>query len=140
MGIPACPPRFDSDRMRPYYEGLASGELRLTACSECGRWHWYPPEIPPCHPDAEIEWRRVSPEGEVYTHTVVHRSLLPGDHAADTPYTVLLVESEDVPGARIPGLLVGADGREPSCGMRVRLAPTRVGDYVLAGFRPADPA
>ncbi len=136
MGIPVFAPRFDTDQMRPYYEGLEQGELRLTACGHCGRWLWYPPEVSPCHPDAPVEWRPVSPEGEVYTYTTIFRSLLPGDHAADVPYTVLMVESDSAPGCRIPSLLVEAEGVEPACGMRVRLKPVRAGDFVLPAFEP----
>lgn len=138
MGVPNFPPRFDTDHMRPFYEGLEAGELRMTACAQCGRWYWYPPELSPCHPDAGLAWKPVSPEGWVHTFTTVERSLLPGDHRSETPYTVLLVESDDVPGARIPSLFVSADGREPSCDMRVRLAPVRAGDHILPAFEPLD--
>ena len=138
MGIPVFAPRFETDQMRPFYEGLAKGELWMTACSECGKWYWYPPEVSPCHPDAHIEWRPVSPVGEVYTFTTIHRSLLPGDHKADAPYTIVMVESETVPGARIPSLLVNSEGREPACGMRVRLSPVQAGDWTLAAFEPFD--
>jgi uncharacterized protein len=138
MGVPVFPPRFDTDHMKPFYAALAEGELRLTACAACGRWCWYPPEISPCHPEAGLEWRAVSGKGRVHTFTTVERSLLPGDHRAETPYTVLLVESDDVPGARIPSLFVNAGDREAECGLRVRLSPLRVGDYVLPAFEPAD--
>lgn len=136
MGIPLFKPRFETDLLVPFYEGLEKGELRLSACSQCGAWHWYPPEILPCHPDAHLEWRPISPEGVIYMFTTVHRSLLPGDHRGETPYTVVLVESDDVPGARIPALFVNANGKEPACGMRVRLSPIKAGDVTLAAFEP----
>jgi hypothetical protein len=49
-----------------------------------------------------------------------------------------MVESETVPGARIPSLLVNAEGREPACGMRVRLSPVQAGGWTLAAFEPFD--
>ena len=137
MGIPVFPPRLESDLMKPFYEGLEAGELRLTADAETGDWIWYPPEIVPGRPHARLEWRSVSPLGTVYTFTTVVRSLLPGDHKAAVPFTVVLFESDDAPGARVPGLLVNLEGREPACGMRVRLCPVRAGDHVVAGFEPA---
>ncbi len=136
MGIPNFPPRFHNEHMRPFYEGLERGELRLTACKECNKFYWYPPEVSPCHPAVELEWRAVAPEGTIYTFTTVERSLLPGDHKAETPYTVLLAASDDVPGARIPSLFIGGEGAEPRCGMRVRLHPVTVGDHILPAFKP----
>ena len=136
MAIPVFPPRFDTDLMRPFYEGMEQGELRMTACSDCGKWYWYPPDALPCHPGAEIVWKRVSPEGTIYSFTTIHRSLLPGDHAADTPYTVGLVESDTVPGARIPSLILGLGEHEPVCTMRVRFTPARAGEHMIAAFTP----
>jgi uncharacterized protein len=137
MGVPIFPPRFETDLLKPFYEGLATGELRLTANARTGEWVWYPQEVVPGQPDDRLEWRTVSPEGTIYAFTRVERSLLPGDHAAETPFTVVLFESDDAPGARVPGLFVAADGVEPACGMRVRLHPVRAGEIMIAGFEPA---
>jgi uncharacterized OB-fold protein len=134
MGVPIFAPRFDSDLLRPFYEGLALGELRLTADAETGRWVWYPPDMVPGRPEAKLEWRRASSEGTVYTHTTVVRSLLPGDHKAEVPFTVVLVEPDDAPGCRVPGLFTGEG--EAYCGMRVRLDPVVAGDQTVAGFAP----
>jgi uncharacterized protein len=138
MGVPLSPPRFDSDLMRPFYDGLAKGELRLTACSECGKWYWYPPDVLPCHPHAPMKWRPVSSTGSIYTFTEVRRSLLPGRANGTTPYTVLLVEPDDVPRARIPGLFVAPNGIEPLCGGKVTLKPVQAGDCLVAGFWPVE--
>jgi uncharacterized OB-fold protein len=139
MGVPHFPPRFETDLLRPFYDGLAQGELRLTAHPVTGAWLWYPPEITPGEPGVALDWRPVSPEGVIYTFTRVERSLLPGDHKAETPFTVVLFESDDAPGARVPGLYVApADGREAACGQRVRLSPVRVGDQLIAGFTPVE--
>jgi len=138
MGVPIFPPRFETDLLRPFYEGLAAGELRLTANARTGEWVWYPQEpIPGGRPGDTLEWRTVSPQGVIYAFTRVERSLLPGDHKAETPFTVVLFESDDAPGARIPGLFVSPDGGEPACGQRARLRPVQAGDLVIAGFEPA---
>jgi uncharacterized protein len=138
MPIPLCPPRFDTDQMRPFYEGLAAGELRLTACADCGTIYWYPPEVVPCHPEAGVLWKPVSSQGRVHMFSTSERSLLPGDHRAETPYTVALVEPDDAPGARVPAVLVNLGDREPACDMRVQLSPVKAGDYSIAGFAPID--
>lgn len=136
MGIPIYPPQYEGDLLRPFYEGLERGELRLTAHPETGEWLWYPPDIVPGAPDLHPVWKTVSPLCTVHSFTTIHRSLLPGDHKAAVPFTVVLVESDDAPGARIPGLFVAAGDVEARCGMRVRLSPVEAGDHVVAGFEP----
>lgn len=134
MGIPNYAPTLESELTRPFYEGLAQGELRITANARTGEWVWYPPESIPGHSQDELVWKPVSPDGTVYTFTTVVRSLLPGDHSEETPFTVILFESDDAPGARVPGLLLGDD--TPKCGMRVRFQPLKVGDHHIAAFTP----
>ncbi|MBP6111395.1 MAG: OB-fold domain-containing protein [Sphingobium sp.] len=137
MGIPNYPIHLDDPQLQGFYDGLAAGELRLTADPDTGEWVWYPPEVVPGKPDTRLEWRAVSPEGSAYTFTTVMRSLLPGDHKDEVPFTVVLFESDDAPGCRVPGVLVEAEGVEPRCGMRLRFRPVLVGDHIIAGFRPA---
>ena len=79
MGIPNYPIHLDDPQLQGFYDGLAAGELRLTADPDTGEWVWYPPEVVPGKPDTRLEWRAVSPEGSAYTFTTVMRSLLPGD-------------------------------------------------------------
>lgn len=136
MGIPIYPPKIEDPLFQGYYDGLEAGELRITADAETGEWIWYPPETVPGKPDAALEWRPVSPEGSAYTFTTVIRSLLPGDHKAEVPFTVVLFEPDDAPGVRVPGLLVDAEGIEPRCGMRLRFRAVQAGDHKIAGFAP----
>ncbi|MGC4251707.1 MAG: OB-fold domain-containing protein [Sphingobium sp.] len=137
MGIPIYSPTIEEPLMQGYYDGLEAGELRITADAATGEWIWYPPEVVPGKPDAVLEWRKVSPEGRAYTFTTVTRSLLPGDHKAEVPFTVVLFEPDDAPGVRVPGILVDAEGVEPRCEMRLRFRPVQAGDHKIAGFAPA---
>jgi len=136
MGIPIYPPPLDDALARPFYDGLAAGELRITADPETGQWVWYPPDVVPGKPGSTLEWRRVGPDGTAYSFTTVMRSLLPGDHKDEVPFTVVLFEPDDAPGVRVPGLLVEAGDRVPACGMRLRLRPVQAGDHIVAGFTP----
>lgn len=138
MGIPIYPPKIEDPLFQGYYDGLEAGELRITADAETGAWIWYPPEVIPGKPDAVLEWRPVSPEGSAYSFTTVIRSLLPGDHKAEVPFTVVLFEPDDAPGVRVPGVLIHAEGNEPKCGMRMRFQPVQAGDHKIAGFAPID--
>lgn len=137
MGIPNYPVVIgDRPELQGFYDGLAVGELRLTANAETGAWLWYPPEVVPGDMSGSLIWKTVSGEGSAFTFTTITRSLLPGDHKAEVPFTVVLFESDDAPGCRVPGVLVNADGIEPACGMRLRLKPVNVGDHMIAGFEP----
>lgn len=136
MGIPNYPAQIDDPLFQGFYDGLAAGELRATADAETGEWHWYPPEVIPGRPDAKLEWRSVGTDGVAYSFTTVIRSLLPGDHKAEVPFTVVLFEPDAAPGVRIPGVLVEAEGVEPVCAMRLRFKPVQVGDHWIAGFAP----
>jgi uncharacterized OB-fold protein len=136
MGIPIYPLELDDPLFQGFYDGLQAGELRITADAETGEWHWYPPEVVPGKPDATLEWRTVGPDGSAYSFTTVVRSLLPGDHKSEVPFTVVLFEPDGAPGVRVPGVLVDADGIEPACGMRLRLCPLQAGDHWIAGFAP----
>lgn len=45
MGIPNYPIHLDDPQLQGFYDGLAAGELRLTADPDTGEWVWYPPEV-----------------------------------------------------------------------------------------------
>ncbi len=136
MPIPLYPVHIDEPLFQGFYDGLAAGELRITCDRETGEWQWYPPEVVPGRPDARLEWRAVAATGSAYSFTTVVRSLLPGDHKAEVPYTVILFEPDEAPGVRVAGILVDADGAEPRCGMRLRFRPVEAGDHLIAGFAP----
>jgi uncharacterized protein len=137
MGIPDYPVNLGHHQeLQGFYDGLAAGELRLTADAETGEWLWYPPEVVPGKPDGKLVWKTISPEGSAYTYTTVVRSLLPGDHKDEVPFTVVLFEPDEAPGCRVPGVLVNVEGVEPACGMRLRFRPVKAGDHLIAGFEP----
>jgi uncharacterized OB-fold protein len=136
MGIPDFPPRYDDDTVRPFWDAVAQGELHLPACSVCGKWQWYPHGSVACHPEAHLDWRRVAATGTVFTHTTVHRSLLPDGNQTDVPFLTALIEIDGVEGPRLVTALVNMDGRKPAIGMRVRLAPVPRSGFVLPAFEP----
>lgn len=136
MSLPDFPPRFDTDIVRPYWDALESGELKLPACSRCGAWQWYPFEFIKCHADAHHEWKTVPATGTVFTFTRVHRSFLPNAEKDAEPYTSALVELDGIEGVRIPALLVNLEDQQPHIGMAVRLNPVRRSSYTAPAFEP----
>jgi uncharacterized OB-fold protein len=106
--IPRPVPDGDS---RPYWEGIARGELRIQRCEACGRHVFYPRSIcPHCHAD-QLAWVTASGEGTIYSYTVVHQAF--GPFAGEVPVVVALVELAE--GVRMLTRIVGVDGsRVPS--------------------------
>jgi uncharacterized OB-fold protein len=118
MALPTFDIPDDNTIGAPFWDGVAAGELRVSRCSSCGRWQWYPDDVGPCCPGAEYEWVPVDGTGSVYAHTTIRRSFLPGESTA--PYVVGLVELDGVDGVRLVGNLAG--GVEWSIGDRVRVS------------------
>ncbi|MCU1454709.1 MAG: hypothetical protein JWN46_2855 [Acidimicrobiales bacterium] len=88
-----------------YFQAAQRGELAVLFCAKCdAALHLPGPYCSSCG-SLDVEWRTVSPTGTIYTWTVVEHQLHP---AFPVPYTVALVEIDDVPGVR---LVTHLDGR-----------------------------
>ena len=94
----------------PYWEHLEAGEFRLPRCAGCGGWMW------PAHwrcgqcGSWELEWVALPPAGVVYSWTRTWYAFdRTKERTADVPYVVLLVEVAGAGGARVMGVLAGAE-------------------------------
>lgn len=93
----------------PFWEYAAQGELRVQACTACGRLR-FPPR--PCCPHCQSfdsEWLPMSGRGRIWSYVRPHPPLLPA-YAAQAPYNVILVELADAPHIRLAGNLVASPG------------------------------
>ncbi|MBT2444538.1 OB-fold domain-containing protein [Streptomyces sp. ISL-36] len=91
----------------PFWEYAARGELRVQACSACGKLRFPPrPCCPHCH-SFDSEWRRMSGRGRIWSYVVPHPPLLP-DYAAQAPYNAVVVELAEAPRIRLVGNVVAA--------------------------------
>jgi len=131
--IPASMVQQDSDS-RPYWEGLAQGELRIQRCRTCAKAVFYPRGIcPHCYSD-QLEWIVASGKGTIYTYTVAHQAL--GAFAEDVPFVVALVELEE--GVRMMSRIVDALARSVTIGAAVQVTfekGTGEEDLTLPYFR-----
>lgn len=95
-------PQPDRDS-RPYWDGLASGVLKLQRCAGCRALRWPARAIcNRCH-SFEGEWEGVSGRGRIVSWIRTHRAFAP-ELADETPYVtvqVVLDEQDDL-------LLIGA--------------------------------
>jgi uncharacterized OB-fold protein len=79
-----------------FWEGTAAQELRIQVCRACG--HRQLPGGPCCREclSPDLEWRRASGRGSVFSFTVVHRALHPA-FTAQVPYVLADVQLEEGP-------------------------------------------
>ncbi len=124
-----------TDLNRPYWDGLAAGELRHLHCETCGH-NWLPAReaCPNCLASDPV-WRPASGCGHVVSWVVYHKAY--HDAFADrVPYDVTLVELDE--GPRLLTNVVDSDaGRALAVGVPVELKIEREGDLALARFRLA---
>ena len=129
--IPASLIQQDSDS-RPYWEGLAQGELRIQRCNACSKAVFYPRSIcPHCHADS-LSWITASGRGIIYSYTVAHQGF--GSFAEDVPFIVIIVELEE--GVRMMSRLVDATREHAAVGKAVQVTFEHVGEeFTLPYFR-----
>ncbi|WP_114965674.1 Zn-ribbon domain-containing OB-fold protein [Alkalilacustris brevis] len=85
-----------TDINRPYWDGLAQGELRFQRCDGCGH-AWLPARThcPQCL-GARAQWQVASGRGQIVSWVVYHRAYAP--HLQDQiPYNVAIVALEEGP-------------------------------------------
>jgi uncharacterized OB-fold protein len=118
---------------KPYWDGIAAGELRLQRCEACGEAVFYPRAVCPHCFSGALTWFTAAGTGSVYSYTVAHRGF--GDFAEQAPFTVALIDLDE--GVRMMTRIVGT--RNVAIGMRVRMTVEEIADVALPCFRPATP-
>lgn len=81
---------------RPYWDGLAEGELRFQRCGSCGN-AWLPAreECPGCL-SSEVSWEPSQGRGKIVSWVVYHQAVHPS-FADRVPYNVAVVELDEGP-------------------------------------------
>lgn len=125
---PARPqPRID-DLNRPFYEGLAAGELRLQRCTSCGLLRYPIASICPDCLGRDAVWEKLSGRATVYSTVVFHQVYDPA-FADQVPYNVAIVELDE--GPRLMSNVIGVDPASVVVGDPVDVVFTEVGDGVF---------
>lgn len=101
-------PRLDEDS-RPFWEACAAGELRVQACTACGRRRFPPRPLCPHCRSYDHEWDRLSGLGTIWSVAIPHPPLLPG-YRDLAPYNVIVVSLHEDPALRMVGNLVRGPG------------------------------
>ncbi|HLJ98856.1 MAG TPA: OB-fold domain-containing protein [Streptosporangiaceae bacterium] len=117
-----------------FWQGAASGELRIQRCVSCGAVRHPPgPMCPACHAPASGEYVVARGTGTVYSYVVHHHPPVPGKRL---PLVIALVELPE--GVRVTGELHGVAPDDVTVGMPVRVDFLRMDDdLTLPMWRPA---
>ena len=118
---------------KPYWDGIADGELRLQRCEACGAAVFYPRAVCPHCFGGPLRWFTAAGTGRVYSYTVAHRAF--GEFEDQAPFTVALVDLDE--GVRMLTRIVGASPDSVAIGMPVQMTVEQIGDADLPCFRPA---
>jgi uncharacterized OB-fold protein len=115
-----------------FFEAAERGELAIRICSRCDAVLHVP--VAYCHRCGswDTRWQAVAGTGRLFSWTVVAHQVHP---AFPAPYTVVLVELDDHPEARLVGHLPGRP--ELQAGQAMEVWFERVNDVVLPQWRPS---
>lgn len=119
---------------RPFWEGIAAGQLRIQQCCSCQAFNYYPRYLcPNCYSDA-LAWKVASGHGTVHSFTVSRRPAGAG-FAAEVPYVVALIDLEE--GPRMLSNIVDSDPDDVIIGAGVEVVFRAMGSasFVLPVFR-----
>jgi uncharacterized OB-fold protein len=109
-------PVTDDPDTAGFFEAARRGQLALRFCPRCNLVVHFPRAYCDRCPGSATEWRTVRPAATLYSFTrcehQVHR-------AFPVPYTLVLVELDDHPGARLVGHLPGTPELVIGAPMRV---------------------
>lgn len=125
-----------SPETRPFWEGCKRHEVWLPYCPRCQRFFWYPRDFCPRCFSWEVEWRRASGRGKVYTFAIHYRAFHPA-WEREVPFVTAIVELEE--GVRLYTQLVGVepDPKHIRCDMPVEVVFEDVSEEIsLPKFRP----
>jgi uncharacterized OB-fold protein len=125
-----------SPETRFFWQKARAHELWLPYCRPCERSYWYPRDFCPHCGSRDVESRRSTGRGRVYTFAIHHRAFHPG-WADEVPYITALVELEE--GVRLFSNIIGIDPdpAKVKCDMSVEAVFEDISDEItLVKFRP----
>ena len=125
MNLPV--PVADDHDTGGFFAAAARGRIALCFCAVCDEvLHLPRPHCAACGTSV-IEWRDVAPFATVYSWTVIHHAGMPG---FELPYTVALVELDEIPGVRLLAHFDGIAKLAPGTRVSARFDDVREGVVV----------
>jgi uncharacterized OB-fold protein len=120
-------PVADDDDTRAFWDAARRGAIAVQFCAHCERsLHLPRPYCSACG-SWDVVWRDVAPRAHVYSWTVSEHQVHPSFPA---PYTIALVELDEVPGVRLITHMEGTPAIEVGTPMRATFQPAHDGVIV----------
>ena len=125
-----------SPETKPYWEACKNHELQLPYCKSCQAFFFYPRKFCPKCFAWDIEWRKCSGKGRLYTYSIQNRPQAPG-FQNDEPYITAIVQLEEGPRLMTNLIDIEADPEKVKCDMPVEAVFEDISDEItLIKFRP----
>lgn len=131
--LPLPVPTIDNQE---FWEACNRRELALQRCPRCDVFRHPPRPLCPACRQGNLEWKKVSGLGSIYSYTITHQAIHPALKGR-VPWNVIMVDL--VEGVRMISHLVDSPPEGIHIGMRVEVAFEEVeAGVTLPYFRPAD--
>lgn len=122
---------------QPFWEAAKRHELHLQKCNRCRNYQWYPRYLCSHCGSRNMEWKKVSGKGRVYSFTII-RQVVANSPAfqRDIPFVVALIELNE--GPRMYSNVIGCKPEDVRVGMNVEVVFDDItNDISLPKFKPA---
>ena len=73
----------NGDLTKPFWEAAKRGELIIPYCNSCSNLFFYPREVCPNCFSKDLDWKKMSGKGHVYTYTHVRQAVHPSFQSAN---------------------------------------------------------
>lgn len=116
-----------------FFAAAAREELAVCACANCGAVLHLPRAYCAACRSWDTVWRTVAGRGRLYSWTTVEHQV---HRSFPVPYTIVLVELDDAPEARLVGYLPGRPALEAGMPMQLWFEPVDDEGTLLPQWAP----
>ncbi|MBW2287578.1 MAG: Zn-ribbon domain-containing OB-fold protein [Deltaproteobacteria bacterium] len=132
----SMPPPMAETITLPWWEAAAEHRLVVQRCTSCEHTRLPPaPVCPQCRSE-DSDWKEVSGRGEVYTYTIVHRTIVADQ---ELPFFIAVIALEGAGGVRMISNLVDVNSDQIEIGLPVEIVwEDMSADLAIPRFRPVE--
>ena len=118
---------------KPFWEATKRGELIIPYCNSCSTLFFYPREVCPNCFSKDLDWKKMSGKGHVYTYTHIRQAVHPSFQSANG-HIYAIVQLDE--GPKIPSGISGCEPKEVYVDMPVSVVFDDITeDYTLVKFQ-----
>ena len=122
----------NGDLTKPFWEAAKRGEFIIPYCNSCSTLFFYPREVCPNCFSKDLDWKKMSGKGHVYTYTHVRQAVHPSFQSANG-HIYAIVQLDE--GPKIPSGISGCEPKEVYVDMPVSVVFDDITeDYTLVKF------